>query len=163
MNLLYPNGEMQTKKLSDDAYKHLAVEELVEMIGVTSEEKALVRNVVSVIPQDVETVLYRQEVLKDFLTDESFCDELAGILGDLDILKEYNERNFFTIRKKSSLWDMINYMEEMEVYVRVLEGLTQFFAAHEVNSEGLKEVSKLLQDSLLRLDTRCVTESHPNS
>lgn len=39
MNLLFPNGEAEVKELSADAYKHLAINEIIEQIAVTEEDQ----------------------------------------------------------------------------------------------------------------------------
>lgn len=146
MNLLFPNGQANARKISEDVYRHLAIEELIDWIGVTTENKNILREVMSSIPQDVETVRYRQEILKDFLNDEELCKELTRIIGLLEVLKEFNSHNLFTTQKRSSLWDMIDYMEEMDVYIQVIEGLMQLFAEHPVKSAGLRDIAALMQE-----------------
>ena len=52
MNLLYPNGTEHIEKISDTTYQNLAIEEIVDMVGVTKEEKDLIRGVLGVLPKD---------------------------------------------------------------------------------------------------------------
>ena len=87
MNLLFPNGRDKAVKLSDDTYRHLALDEFVHMAAVQNEDIALVREIVSLVPTDVETVGFRQEIFRDFLEDGDFVDKLEAILKKLDILK----------------------------------------------------------------------------
>lgn len=155
MNLLYPNGKEHTKTLSQETYQHLALEELVDLVGVTTEEKTLLRSVFTVIPTDYETVIFRQEILKDFLEEEEFCAELEEVLRSLDVLAEYNRHNMFTVKKKSSLWELIDYMVEMEIYIKIIEEMLAFFERHEVASKGLKEIAGLLTEVL---DTERIEE-----
>lgn len=146
MNLLFPKGKEQAKELPVDTYRHLAIEELVEMISVTDEDKEIVKKVFTWLPTDVETTEFRQEILADLMANEELCAELEEILRNLDILKEYNLHNHFTLQKKSSLYDLINYMEEMQVYTQIIEQLNLAFSQHNIQSRGLSEIATLIKD-----------------
>lgn len=146
MNLLFPNGRDKAVKLSDDTYRHLALDEFVHMAAVQNEDIALVREIVSLVPTDVETVGFRQEIFRDFLEDGDFVDKLEAILKKLDILKEFSDHSlFFKENRKSNLWNLIDYMEEMEVYIDIIESLTKFFDERDVKSEGLRKVASLVR------------------
>lgn len=71
MNLLYPMGKDNIKEISEDTYRNLAIEELVEMIAVTAEDKTLVRKVFAGLVCDRETSCYRQEIIKTFLAQKN--------------------------------------------------------------------------------------------
>lgn len=146
MNLLYPKGKECVRELPADTYKHLAIDEIINQIAVTAEEKKLVGDVFHILPNDIDTTIFRQEILADFLADESLCEELADIIGKLDVLKEFSRNSRFTIQKKANLWELINYMEEMEIYSQVIESLNQAFENHEVHAKGLLEIASLLKD-----------------
>ena len=87
MNLLFPNGKECVRELPADTYRHLALDELVDMIAVTAEDKKVVKDVLTHLPLDERTTLYRQEILKDLLDNEELCIELEEIIKELDILK----------------------------------------------------------------------------
>lgn len=146
MNLLYPYGKDNLCTLSDDTYKNLAIDELVQMIAVTSEEQELVRKVFKTLPTDKNTCVYRQEILRDLVSSEEFCNELNEVLNKLDVLKEYNVHNHFLASKRASMWDLIDYMNEMDIYVQIVEDLNILFEKHSMSSQGLKEIEKLLKD-----------------
>ncbi|MCQ2499648.1 MAG: hypothetical protein MJ133_11785 [Lachnospiraceae bacterium] len=146
MNLLYPNGTEHIEKISDTTYQNLAIEEIVDMVGVTKEEKDLIRGVLGVLPKDENTVVYRQEILKDLIDNEDFCNELAEILKGLDILKEFNTHNHFSAVKRASLWNLIDYMSEMDIYIKIVEDLSKLLEDYEMQSKGLKEIKTLLAD-----------------
>lgn len=145
MNLLYPKGKEHTTKLADDTCQNLAFDELIEMISVLDVEKELVKNVLSVIPGDDETIFYRQEILRDFIEHEEFCNQLKEILKSLDVLKQYRENNHFRLGDKSTIWQLIDYMQEMDAYVQIIEGLNELFMQYEMQSAGMKEIAGLLK------------------
>lgn len=146
MNLLYPNGKDNLYIVPDDTYQNLAIDELVDMIAVTKEEKELIRKVFKNLPTDEATVKYRQEIFRDMSSSQEFCDELGQILNKLDVLKEFNMHNHFLTDKKASLWDLVNHMSEMDIYIQVVEELNALFAKCPMASTGLKEIAALLKD-----------------
>lgn len=146
MNILFPNGKDKAIKLSDDTIRSMAIDEIVEMIAVTDEDRKHIKNEMTFLPNDVETIKFRQEMLKDFLENEEFSDEMEIILRKLNVLNEFSINNHFAITKKANLWELIDYMQEMEVYIEIVEELNALFSKYEVSSKGLKEIAGLLKD-----------------
>lgn len=146
MNLLYPYGKENVKAISEDTWHDLAMDELVGMMTGNDKYALMLKRVLTNIPLDEKTALYRQDILKDFINDERFCLELEGILKELDVLKEFNDHNRYLKEKKSSIRDLVDYLSEMKVYLHVIEGMIRLFSEHQVNSEGLKETAILLKD-----------------
>lgn len=146
MNLLYPNGKENCKNLSDEAFQNLALEEIVDMIAVTNDDQSIVKGVFKLLPQDFETISFRQEIIKDFIDNPEICDKLGDILKKIDVLKEYKLHNHYISNPKSSLWDLIDYISEMDVYVQVIEELNVLFGECEINSRGLSEIKRILTD-----------------
>lgn len=149
MDLLYPAGKERCTSLSKDTYQNLALDELVDMIGITDEEKKLVSGVISVIPEDIDTIRYRQEILRELVSKEEFCSSLEKILQKLDMLSEYKANNRFILAKKSSLWDLIDYMSEMDIYIQIIEALSELFESSHVSSRGLLEIEGILRDVIV--------------
>ena len=95
MNILYPNGKENMKKLSEDTIKDLALDEIIDMFSANDSEKAFAGNVLSTLTNDDDTILYRQEIIKDFLSDEDFRASLKKILKKIRVLREYRMHNHF--------------------------------------------------------------------
>lgn len=148
MNLLFPNGKDNIRILNDESCHNLAMDELVKMIVEYDKDNGMVKNILSQIPLDKDTVQYRQDILNDFINDEGFCIELEDLLRELDILKEYNTHNHFLKEKKSNIRDLVDYMEEMKVYLCVIEGMSRLFRNHKVKSKGLNDVAALLKNAV---------------
>ncbi len=151
MNLLYPYGNDEKRKVCPDTYRQLALAELVDMIAIKDYDKGLVKAVFEYMPTEVQTIQYRQEILQDFMENDALCKALASVIEKLDVLKEYRNHNYGFQVKKSSLWDLIDYMEEMEVYIRVIEDMNALFSEYKVSSKGLCEIATLLRD-VINLD-----------
>lgn len=152
MNLLFKDSNNNNDNNSNaititpDCYLHLALDEIIDSIAVTKEEKELMRITLSTIPRDDTTCIYRQSILKDFLYDEALCNDLFEIIKKLDILKEYHDNGRFSIVKKASLYDLIDYMNEMEVYIEIIDGLNEIFNKYDIKSLGLLSIRDLLKD-----------------
>ena len=146
MNLLYCNPNAKRIKLNSDTRRHLAIDELINMIAVTDDDKEIVSSVFSEMTDNTETILYRQEILSDFLSNDSFCKELEEIIHKLDVLKEFYDHNHFLKEKKTSIWDLLDYSQEMEVYCQIIEGMNELFSKYTINSQGLKDISESIKE-----------------
>ncbi|MBQ7925241.1 MAG: hypothetical protein IJ335_02995 [Lachnospiraceae bacterium] len=155
MNLLYPYGKEKSRKIFPDTYQHLALAELVDRIAIKEYDRKLVQAVFENIPTDMETIRFRQDILRDFMENEAFCRALGDALKKLDVLKEYRSNNHYLQRKKASIWDFIDYMEEMEVYIQVIEEMNRLFAEYKMTSKGLTEIAMSLGDVI---DTERIEE-----
>lgn len=147
MNILYPNGKENLKKLSEDTIKDLALDEIIDMFSANDSEKAFAGDVLSTLTND-DTILYRQEIIKDFLSDEDFRASLKKILKKIRVLREYRMHNHFNAVKKTSIWDMIEYMEEMDIYIQTVEELSALFERTSFSARGLKDISSLLSEAI---------------
>ena len=146
MNLLFCNTEVNKRKLSPDTHRHLAIDELIDLIGVTEDDKDIIKTVFSEITDDPDTIQYRQDILRDFLSNDSFCEELEELLQKLDVLKEFYDHNHFLKEKKTSIWDLLDYSQEMEVYCQIIEGMNELFSKHTISSEGLKTIAESIRE-----------------
>lgn len=148
MNLLYPEGIDRIYKLSEEAYKDLAIEEILEGMFITKEDRDIVRKAFFNIPMDLSTIKYRQDIIKDLMNDEALCVELESILKSLNVLKEFKANNRFSSNSKPSLWELIDYMQEMELYIQIVESLNTLFASRQLASKGMNEISALLKSAI---------------
>lgn len=146
MNLLFPFGKDNVWELDSDTYQHLALNEIVEMIALTKEEKDIVKKIFTKMPLDTKTINYRLDIIRDLISCREFCEELKTILVKIDVLNEYNMHNHFHIEKRPSLWDLIDFMTEMDIYVEVVEALNSLFTKYPMESEGLREIANLLKE-----------------
>lgn len=148
MNILYPNGKEKIKSLSEDTIKDLALNELIDMFSANDAEKAFALKVLSTFVNDVDTIVYRQEIIKDLLSDDDFRASLKIILKKIRVLREYRMHNHFHVVKKTSIWDMIEYMEEMDIYIQTVEELSALFERTQFSARGLKDISSLLSEAI---------------
>lgn len=141
MSLLYREQNEKTIPVTEECYKDLAIDELIEAITSNTESQKIVKKIFQNIPDSYESVQYRQDVLKDFLANEEMCIKLEDVLSKLKALKEYG--NSFRVGglEKASIWDLIDFLQELEVYVGMIEGISDIFKKNVVSSVALKQVS----------------------
>ncbi|MCR5798515.1 MAG: hypothetical protein K6G69_00395 [Lachnospiraceae bacterium] len=147
MNLLSPKEDVKYNQLYEPAWNDLGIDALIDMITSLDINKQIIRKVFNSIPTDTETIIYRQEIFRDLFDDPDMCRDMKAVLENLDVLLEYDSHKQFGLIKKSSIWDLISYMEEMDVYVKVIEGLNALFGKYEVKSAGLNEVKKRVENA----------------
>lgn len=146
MNLLCIDEKTKKQSLHPDSYRHLAIDELINMICVTDDDKAIVQNVFSEMITDTETIRFRQSILKDLIDNTELCNELDQLLNKLNVLNEYYNHNHFNKDKKSSIWELITYAEEMDIYRQIIVGMNELFDKYDIKSEGLKQVAANLKE-----------------
>lgn len=136
MGLLFKEENEPVVDLYKDSYKDLAIEELVCAVTPEEEERQFFRQVFHKMPVRFETVRYRQEILRDFLLQEEFCTKIEEAVKKLKILYDFKSHARSEL-KKAVIWELIEQLNELEIYVDVIGQLEQIFTTHPPVSEGL--------------------------
>lgn len=137
MGLLFKEDDEPVIDLYKDSYKDLAIEELVCAITPEEEERQFFRQVFHQLPARLDTVRYRQEILRDFLLQEDFCREIEKAVKKLKVLYDFQSHARSEL-KKAVIWELIEQLNELEIYVDVIGQLEQIFTEHPPASEGLR-------------------------
>lgn len=149
MNLLYIDEKTEKQHLHSDSHKHLAIDELINMICITDDDKAIVQSVFSDMITDSDTIKFRQSILKDLIDNKPLCDELDLLLNKLKVLNEFYNHNHFKKDTKTSIWELITYAEEMDIYRQIIIGMNELFDKYEVRSEGLKQIAENVKEVIV--------------
>ncbi len=144
MSLLFLEEGEKTIPVHPDCYRDLAVEELVNAITGNTGEQEIIRNVFTKIPASNKTVTYRQEILNDFLSNEELCTGLNHVLSKLKVLKDYKTDYRGGGISKASVWELIDFLQQLEVYVAVIEEMNEIFKDKKLQSEALKQVAETI-------------------
>ncbi|MBO5238719.1 MAG: hypothetical protein J6B50_08100 [Lachnospiraceae bacterium] len=142
MSLLYREEDEPVISVSDDTYKDLALHELCNAISTDSSNQELIQSVFSKIPTGYETITYRQAILQDFLDKKEMCDELEIILEKLNTLKEFKSHRRMDADRKSSIWELLDYLQELEVYTETVEDMDRVLQLYAPKSQGLTEIAQ---------------------
>ena len=88
MNLLYPDGIDNTQLLSEEAFKDLAIDEILDSMIISKDDREIIRDAFMHIPQSENTIKYRQDIIKDLMSDDELSQELEVILKQLKFTAE---------------------------------------------------------------------------
>ena len=142
MSLLYLDKNEPTITISDATYKDLALHELCNAITSDISNRQFIKEVIRKIPSNYQTILYRQEILRDFMEMEEMCDALETILEKLNILKEITSHRRPSDERKSCIWELLDHLQELEVYVDIVEKMEQIFQTYRPKSRGLLQIAE---------------------
>ncbi len=138
MSLLFLDEEQKSIPVPEETYKDLALDEVIEAITSNEEDKQIVKGVFTSIPTSVKTIQYRQEILSDFIQNEEMCNGLEKILSKIKVLQEYGHSFQIGGIEKASIWDLLDFLQELEVYVEVIEKLGAIFKDKNFSSKALQ-------------------------
>ncbi len=151
MNILFAeNSKRNVVKLKQETVKDLALQEIVDNIANGESERLIIRDIFTKIPTDLEDIRFRQEILKDFLENESLTDELTEALDLIKTLKDYGSMKIAMMQHENSLYTLLEKMRELSVYVNVSEDIVNCLKKNEITSVGLckilEQMDKVVSD-----------------
>ena len=145
MDILFAkDSAKKTISLSEDTIKDIALTEVIEHLGGDSDEQKFLKKLMSEIPAEPSDMLFRQEILKDLLANESLCDALKESLTQIKTLIYFGGVRKATSDRDDSLYTLLEKLRELVVYVDTIEALYNALSSSNLSSAGLTS----LRDSL---------------
>ena len=147
MDLLFKtNGDNRFRILPDGTVKDIAFHEVIEFMTGDAEEQKILREIMVRIPTDPSDMIYRQEILKDFLANEDLCKDIKAITDSLKVLQYYGSGAKRLHDRDNSLASLLEELRVLKVYVEVVEDLFDTLSRNEITSEGLISVRDALKE-----------------
>lgn len=141
MNILFDDKSLRKfVLLGQDTIKDLALWEIVDSIARGEAEKRILRDIFTKLPEDINDIRFRQEILKDFMENESLADELTEVLDLIRTLKDYADMKPAMMRQENTLYILLEKLRELSVYVKVTENIVNCLKRYNVNSSGLQRI-----------------------
>lgn len=102
-------------------------------------------SILSMMPTDEETVLYRQEILRDFVSCSGLLETFMEAAD-----RFYNLKNMikFAFEREFTLYNVLKRLEESDVIIKELYKLRSKLAGHPIVSKGLNDYKKMLNELL---------------
>lgn len=145
MDVLFSAGSSkETSLLSEEAIKDIALNEVIDHMGGDPEEKKFLKKLMTELPADPSDMIFRQNILRDFIENEDLCTSLNEILDQIKTLKLFGGVRKATSEKDTTLYTLLETLRELVVYVDVVENLHSVLSKSKINSDGLNA----LRDSL---------------
>ena len=94
ISLLYPQNKEKCTPASswgETAVEDLEVERLAWALAIQNEYQDAIKCVLLELCREPDTLIYRQEILQDFLSNPSLADGLESLLVHLSKLRDYEE------------------------------------------------------------------------
>lgn len=138
MNILYKTGgEGRFTELSDETVKDIALHEVIEYMTGDQDERRILRDIMVKIPADPADMIYRQEIVRDFLQNEDLCSAVREAVDSIKVLQFYGGSAKRIREQDNSLASLLDQLRELKVYVEAVESLYQTLSSNDIRSEGL--------------------------
>ena len=143
MDILFSeNSQKNTVQLKAETIKDLGLNEVLENITEGEKEMIIIKDIITKIPVDISDMKYRQDIMKDFLNNENLTKDFTEAIWQIRTLKDYSDNRRLLSQNDNSLYILLEYLREMNVYVNVLEAIKKCFEQNKIESLGLKRLSE---------------------
>ncbi len=138
-NLLYPQGTAPGfQKISETACNDLSLEYILSHVAKNEYEKNLIKRMMTGLESRPEVIRYRSDIFDDFINFLSFKDKIRDSLDRLDYLKTLGRS--FNDDSVAPIWQLINRLQELDVYIGCIEEIYSALKEIDVRSDGLKQL-----------------------
>lgn len=170
MDLLFRDDS--TKKvtvLSEETAKDLALDEIIALMTGEQEERQIIRKLMIALPSDTDDSVFRQEIIRDILSNRNLYNDLRGILDKIKVLGYYGGSRKALRDKNYTLFSLLEDVRELSLYVETVEGLYKCLGESNITSRGLislrNEIGRIAEDdefNKLKPDIRKIEEDLSN-
>lgn len=142
-SLLYPrNVKPDTKTLSDDAVNDLSVEFICEKLSGELFEQNIIKNIMINMERNPEVIRYRRDVFDDIYHFPSLREQIKDLLEQLAYLRELEKST--KDPTASPVWQLINRLQELDIYVNCISGIYKTLSENDIRSEGLLQMKEFV-------------------
>ena len=147
MDILFSeNSQKNTVQLKAETIKDLGLNEVLENITEGEKEMIIIKDIITKIPVDISDMKYRQDIMKDFLNNENLTKDFTDAIWQIRTLKDYSDNRRLLSQNDNSLYILLEYLRELNVYVNVLEAIKKCFEQNKIESLGLKRLSEHIDE-----------------
>ena len=140
-SLLYPQGvKPDYKILGSEAINDLSVELICDRLSEVAYERNVIKNIMIKMERNPEVIRYRRDIFDDIFHFPKLREHIKELLEELDFLKELEKS--LKDGTAAPIWQLINRLHELDVYINCISGIYQSLADHDIQSEGLKQLKE---------------------
>ena len=142
-SLLYPTGkEPAFTTLGDDTCNDLSLEYICDNITESQYEQNVIYRMMTKVEKDADVIRYRCDIFEDILKFPKLREKIKELLEQLDYLKELEH----SVKDNTAapVWQLINRLQELDVYVNCISGINQSLTENDIQSEGLKQMKEFV-------------------
>ena len=142
-SLLYPQGTSpDSKVLSEEACNDLSIEYICEKLSGETYEQNIIKNIMIRMERDPAVIRYRRDVFDDLFHFPKLRERIKELLVELAYLKELEKS--VKDATASPIWQLINRLQELDVYVNCISGIYQSLSEHDIQSEGMHQLKNFV-------------------
>ena len=142
-SLLYPrNVRPDTMTLSDDAVNDLSVGFICEKLSGELFEQNIIKNIMINMERNPEVIRYRRDVFDDIYHFPSLREQIKDLLEQLAYLRELEKST--KDPTASPVWQLINRLQELDIYVNCISGIYKTLSENDIRSEGLLQMKEFV-------------------
>jgi len=147
--LFYPESEKKYVQLSDETMKDLDMDGIISWFSVMSEERDILKSVMSKALIDPEDIRFRQEVFSDILRFPELRDSLYDAAAKIKTVKDIAGEKRAVSKKDNALYTLLSDLRSISAYVETTRFLAEQLDRYEIKSRGLlalkAELSAIIQ------------------
>jgi DNA mismatch repair protein MutS len=148
-SLLWPDESRTDKnrrcaKLNPGAWHDLGLDHIAAAFSPDPEHRRVVAEILAVLCQDEAVIIYRQEVLEDFLQHPQLTGRLMDLLPAIDALGRFSYR---VVKDMNTLHEVTWRVGELQSIVDCIQGLGSIFreVGENLNSRGLLRLRGIVE------------------
>lgn len=142
-SLLSKNESDKYFSVNDNTANDLSLDFLTQNISKDKFEQKIIKDILLKIPVDCSTIKYRQDIYKDLKKAPEICMQLYEIF---DEMKFYSSEKIKPTDKKSSIWELVNRLKELENYSCSIIKIKEILDNHSFQSDGMKKFSYFIEE-----------------
>ena len=136
ISLLFPNRELNFKKLSDETFHDLGMDSFIKKLTKVESERTYIRNVLSMITEDAKNAAYRSEIFDDLFKNPGMRKELLALLDKVDFMRDYGSYKH-DHDHEPGVWDLMHRLEEINDYIGCIDAIHSCLSDADIASQGL--------------------------
>ena len=150
MDMLYKTGsDNRFRELSDETIKDIALQEVIDFMTADQEKRRILREIMSRIPVEPADMIYRQEMVRDLMSNDKLYSAVSDSIDPINVLRYYGRGSGRMRDMDNSMLELLESLRELKVWVEVVEALYKALKENAIASEGFIE----LRDSLEKIVT----------
>lgn len=149
-SLLYKNGKLSSEKhfiIDDKARVDINVENIAKLMTKNDKHINVIRRIINTPLIEQESIIYRQDIIKDLISNPKIVDAFINIIENIEMLEKYNQQIVSNeIIKKHGPYEIQSKLLEIEEYIKCVEELSKAFnySEEDLKSKGLQDLKKII-------------------
>ena len=136
ISLLFPNRDLDFKKLSDETIHDLGMDAIIKQLTRTESEQTYIRNVMSLLSDDAENASFRGDVFDDIYRNPGMRTELMKLLDRVNFLRDYGSYKH-DHDHDPGVWDLMHRLDEINDYISCIDAVYNCLKGADISSAGL--------------------------